>query len=269
MSINDPHEVSTLPLRLAPPLVDANDDRNLVLEVLRRAAASGKHLIVRGLQLLSRFPVLVRASNWLTRIRSWWSPASIVVVRSGVALPVWLATTPVVQRVVVEVTRRAGTIVRVGLLAGARLVQRALSIAGLWGERQAAKLGRAVERIDGAAAAFGSKVSAWATGLSASRGHVRFVHDVSLVVVVARQLRAVVPAPWRLAATGLSLLTLGGQTRRWIVRAFHTATALVREIIGAFTAPQPVTAMASNGPTVPIRPVAPQRTHHPRPHHNR
>jgi hypothetical protein len=267
MSINDPHEILTPPLRLAPPLVDT-DERKRVLDVLRRAAAAGRDLLTSGMRLLARFPVLVRAAEWLTRLRTWLRPASSVISRSGVALPVWVATTPLVQRLAATLARRTGSLLRFGLLATARLLQRGLSMTGQWGKRQAVRLSHAAERADKAVGSLIGKVGVWTRALSASRPHIRVVHDVSLVIVVARQLRALLPPQWRLAATAVSLLALGGHTRRWIVRAFTTTRALSGELARAFTSPQPVAAVTGNG-TVAIRPVAPQRPNHPQSRHHR
>jgi len=265
MSSIDPDNIlfapTTPPLRLAPS--PATDDHRAVLEVLRRVTASARGHLERGVRFLSRFPLLVRATDWLTAARTWLAPATAVVARSGVALPVWLATTLLVQRVVVTVARRISQATRVGLIASARIAQRGLSLTGQWGKDRAARVSRAVERLDKSMTTFARKATTWAGALSANRSHIRVLRDVSLVVVVARQFRALVPPQWRLVVTGLSLLTLGGHTRRWITRTLTTTKALLGELANAFITPQTIVAAMPTG-TVPIRPVPqpPRRPHH-------
>lgn len=264
MSVHEAQPRPAPPLRLAPPLT-APDDRSLIIDITRRATAAGRNLLQHGLRYCSRFPFLWRATDWLTSVRTLLRPTTTVIGRSGMALPIWIATTPIAQHIAISVMRTTGTSVRRGLLGVCRLVDRSLAMTGAWGTRQAVTFSRAVERADAAVTTLVGRSRGWAGALSASRPHIRVVRDVALVVVVARQLRAIVPAEWRLAATALSVLTLGGHTRRWIATAVSLTRAQLRDLANGFGPSQPAAAAIGNA-TVAIRPTTPPRPDRPRHH---
>jgi hypothetical protein len=267
MSVNSSRPPDSPPLRLVRTSSTHNGAASMSA-ALRSSIVAGRQILTGTARAVARSPMLAGAIRRILPARGWMRTARTIAVRSGLALPLLVATSPIAQQIATTLIRRLDKLIRLVTSAAVRAVLRGVSLPGGPGRHRSARLASALGRLGRTIEHLGWTAGRFVRTLDASRPRIRFLHESALVMVIARQVRAFLPTRYRPITPWLGLVVVvGPQARSWLSKALSAVRALLQAIVNRFTPPPGAAAAAAGSPSVTLRPSPRVRPGQRRRHH--